>query len=190
MSSTYGGLANTYESLVDGRHGWPGAGTRSGQEQYIEAEFPFDVYPSKVILSQPRHGVFQEQGWPTEGNYLHEGMAIEIPFETAAGPSTGGAGNYRAAADEKGRTRWKTVVVVHNTTRNSTKSNIDNSGVDAACSHMKCETSIDSATTTRHKALSVAEEEEEDTDTEAKQNEEEEEEEFIFPAVVILKIKH
>jgi len=36
-------------------------------------------------------------------------MAIEIPFETAAGPSTGGAGNYRAAADEKGRTRWKTV---------------------------------------------------------------------------------
>eukprot|EP00469_Lotharella_globosa_P000839 CAMPEP_0167797000 /NCGR_PEP_ID=MMETSP0111_2-20121227/15389_1 /TAXON_ID=91324 /ORGANISM="Lotharella globosa, Strain CCCM811" /LENGTH=344 /DNA_ID=CAMNT_0007691013 /DNA_START=1 /DNA_END=1035 /DNA_ORIENTATION=- len=79
LSSLYPSIANSYASVVDGKHGYPGAATNRGASQYIQAVFPEDVFATKVTLSQPRFGVYAEQGWPTEGNYLHAHMVIEIP---------------------------------------------------------------------------------------------------------------
>mmetsp|Transcript_19406 Transcript_19406/g.47435 ORF Transcript_19406/g.47435 Transcript_19406/m.47435 type:complete len:368 (-) Transcript_19406:226-1329(-) len=79
LSSLYPSIANTYASVVDGRHGYPGAATNRGASQFIQAVFTEDVFPTKVILSQPRFGLYAEQGWPTEGNYLHANMVIEVP---------------------------------------------------------------------------------------------------------------
>jgi len=91
MSSVYGGLANSYESLISGKWNQPGAATNYGpcvaygtDHQFIQASFDYQVLVSKIILSSPTHGNFASQGW---GNGYISQITItyskddESPFE-------------------------------------------------------------------------------------------------------------
>ncbi|GAB5356822.1 hypothetical protein AAMO2058_000321700 [Amorphochlora amoebiformis] len=83
MSTYYAGLPNDYATLVDGRHGHPGAGTNHSTNEWMQAEFSTDVRPTKVILSEPTYGFFATDGW-TGGGYLAP-TAIVMPREDYKG---------------------------------------------------------------------------------------------------------
>lgn len=78
LSSPYGGLPNNYETLNDGNHGHPGAGTSASTYPWLQATFDEVVLPSSVCVSQPRHGQFQRDGWHT-ADYLNQVCVLTLP---------------------------------------------------------------------------------------------------------------
>eukprot|EP00470_Lotharella_oceanica_P003171 CAMPEP_0170174738 /NCGR_PEP_ID=MMETSP0040_2-20121228/7942_1 /TAXON_ID=641309 /ORGANISM="Lotharella oceanica, Strain CCMP622" /LENGTH=392 /DNA_ID=CAMNT_0010416499 /DNA_START=21 /DNA_END=1199 /DNA_ORIENTATION=+ len=77
QSSNYAGLPNDYATLVDGKHGWPGAATNAGPMEWMQADFGTSVVPTSVTLSEPMFGAFQTGGW-AGGAYLNN-MRIVVP---------------------------------------------------------------------------------------------------------------
>lgn len=58
--------ANSYDALVNRVWEEPGAATRSGMGQFLEAAFPAPVFVSRVLLGSPCQGVFAQQGWTAD----------------------------------------------------------------------------------------------------------------------------
>jgi len=73
-------LPQTYESLVDGKHGYPGVATNYSTSEYIQARFRQVVKPKHVLLSEPQFGAFQAGGWGV--GYLQQCFLV-IPEKKA-----------------------------------------------------------------------------------------------------------
>mmetsp|Transcript_27469 Transcript_27469/g.44236 ORF Transcript_27469/g.44236 Transcript_27469/m.44236 type:complete len:254 (-) Transcript_27469:357-1118(-) len=65
LSGPYGDprIPSNYETLVDEKHGFPGAATNHRIHPWIQAVFEKAVQPRCVIVSEPTMGAFQEGGW-------------------------------------------------------------------------------------------------------------------------------